>query len=157
MGELTVDTAAPDDVEAVVDLVAGLFREDGGRHDPTMNVDWPSGEDAGAYYAALVGDPDAVLMVAKVHDRPVGYLVGKLREADDFRTVRLAVLESMRVTPQARNAGVGGQLMDAFVAWAREHRAVRAVVTAYAGNEGAQRFYARHGFTRHSVTLWTEL
>jgi hypothetical protein len=30
---------------------------------------------------------------------------------------------------------------------------VRAGVTAYAANEGAQRFYARHGFVPASITL----
>jgi GNAT superfamily N-acetyltransferase len=157
MPEFTVDAAGPDDVATVVELVAGLFQEDGGRHDPTMNVDWPASDEAKQYYAGLVHDPDAILIVARGGGRLHGYLVGKLREPDSFRTMRLAVLESMRVTPEARGGGVGGLLIDAFAVWARGHGAERAFVTAYAGNEAAQRFYARHGFGRHSVTLWAEL
>jgi hypothetical protein len=37
--------------------------------------------------------------------------------------------------------------------WAAEKGAQRATVTAYAANDGARRFYARHGFAVRSVTL----
>ena len=43
--------------------------------------------------------------------------------------------------------------MQAFLAWAAEKGADRATVTAYAANDGAQRFYARHGFALKSVIL----
>ena len=43
--------------------------------------------------------------------------------------------------------------MRAFLAWAADNGAQRATVTAYAANEGAQRFYARHGFALKSVIL----
>jgi GNAT superfamily N-acetyltransferase len=77
-----------------------------------------------------------------------------LLETDTLRPgTRVAVLESMRVVPEARGRGVGGRLVAAFFDWAKERGAVRASVTAYTANEGAQRFYARHGFVPASVTL----
>jgi GNAT superfamily N-acetyltransferase len=40
-----------------------------------------------------------------------------------------------------------------FLAWATIKAAHRVSVTAYAGNEGALRFYARYGFAPRSVIL----
>jgi ribosomal protein S18 acetylase RimI-like enzyme len=65
--------------------------------------------------------------------------------------VRGAELESIHVYPQFRGSGIGSRLVEAFLAWAAEHGAVRASVTAYAANESAIRFYERHGFTVRSL------
>jgi ribosomal protein S18 acetylase RimI-like enzyme len=57
------------------------------------------------------------------------------------------------VHPGHRDAGVGSALVRHFAGWARDRDAVQASVSAYAANEAAQRFYARHGFTPMTVTL----
>jgi len=49
---VTVTAATHDDLDALVASVAGLFREDAGRHDPLMDLGWPAREGA-AYYAEL--------------------------------------------------------------------------------------------------------
>jgi GNAT superfamily N-acetyltransferase len=152
MSDVTVSAAGRDDIDAVVDSVAGLFREDAGAHDPTVNVDWPALEGAGNY-AALVGDEDCLLAVARDGDRVLGHLVGKLDQPDSFRRQRIAVLESIRVRPDARGAGVGTLLVRHFLDWARAGEAVQASVSAYAANEAAQRFYARHGFAPMTTTM----
>ena len=41
--------------------------------------------------------------------------------------------------------------------WESEKGAQRDMVTAYASNDGARRFYARHGFAVRSVTLDLDL
>lgn len=152
MSDVTVHAAGRDDLDAVVESVAGLFREDAGTHDPTVNVDWPALEGA-ANYGALVGDKDCLLALARDGDSVIGHLVGKLARPDSFRKQRIAVLESMRVHPEHRDAGVGTLLVQHFLAWAREREAVQASVSAYAANGAAQRFYARHGFAPMTTTL----
>jgi GNAT superfamily N-acetyltransferase len=156
MEPATVTVAGPADLDAVVASVAGLFREDGGRHDPAMNVDWPLHGGAG-YYGPLLSDPSARLAVARDGDRVVGHLVGKVLEPDAMRTRRLAVLESMRVDPGHRGRGVGGLLVEHFLGWARERDARDASVTAFVANENAQRLYRRYGFAPASVILRTTL
>lgn len=47
--------------------------------------------------------------------------------------------------------------MREFTGWAGARGAAELTVTAYAANEPAQRFYLRHGFTPHSVTLRAQL
>lgn len=149
---ISISAAAHNDVHAFVESVAGLFEEDGARHDPFMAVDWPQ-RDGTAYYAGLVDDPACLLLLARDGDQAVGHLVGKLVEPGSLRVARFAVLESMRVAPQWRCQRIGGQLVAAFFAWAHERGAVQASVSAFAANQAAQRFYARHGFTQHTVTF----
>jgi GNAT superfamily N-acetyltransferase len=152
MSPLTVTPARPGDIDAFVDSVAGLFREDGGAHDRYMDTSWPDREGTG-YYTGLLEDPECLLAVARDGDQVVGHLVGKLVGPDALRLARLAVLESIRVRPDRRGQGVGGMLVADFFGWARREGAVQASVSAYAANEGAQRFYARHGFAPRSVIL----
>src|SRR5262249_50840130 len=126
-------------------------------NDPHRDPEWTA-RGGVVYFANLLTDPRAVPLLARDGDCALGHLVGRVLEPDTLRPgTRVAVLESMRVAPQARGRGVGGRLVVAFFAWAKEHGAVDASVTAYAANEGAQRFYARHGFVPSSVTLHTSL
>jgi GNAT superfamily N-acetyltransferase len=152
MTDISVSPGSPADIDAFVASVDGLFHEDGGRHDPFLDTGWPAREGS-AYYAGLVDDPSCLLAVARDRDRVVGHLVGKLVGPDSIKLARFAVLESLRVDPDARGQGVGSLLVAEFLAWARRQEAAVASVTAYAGNDGARRFYARHGFAPGSVTM----
>jgi GNAT superfamily N-acetyltransferase len=151
MTPFTVSPATQDDIDGLLASVAGLFAEDAGQHDPMMNLDWPAREGA-AYYSSLLNDQSCLVGLARDGDRVIGHLVGRLSKPSSLRNGRIAVLESMRVAPDYRRAGVGSQLVEYFYAWAREGSAQQARVTAYAANDAAQRFYARHGFAPVSVT-----
>jgi GNAT superfamily N-acetyltransferase len=147
----TVNTANQDDMDALIVSVAGLFAEDGARHDSLMDAGWPAREGA-SYYSALIGDKACLVTLARQDDEVIGHLIGRLSEPGGLRTGRIAVLESMRVAPAARGTGVGSLLVENFLAWARDHDAAQASVTAFAANGSAQRFYERHGFVPQSVT-----
>jgi GNAT superfamily N-acetyltransferase len=77
-----------------------------------------------------------------------GMVVGVI-DGDDATLVHLF---AMWVRPSARGAGVGGDLVAHVLAWAR--RRVAAVVRLHvtAGNDVAERLYARHGFVRTGRT-----
>ena len=156
MTEIDIHVVTADDIDDLLVSVAGLFREDAGTHDSTMDITWPARGGA-EYYSGLVGTDDCLLTLARTGTATVGHLVGKLNASGDLRTVAVAVLESMRVDPAARDSGVGGRLVDHFLAWGRANGAKQASVTAFAANEGAQRFYRRHGFAPMSVTLRQDL
>lgn len=147
---MTVSVCSAEDLPALVASAAALFAEDGGRHDPFMDTGWPDREGPG-YYAGLIADPDCLCLLARDGG---GHLVGKLSRPDPLRPgVVRAVLESIRVAPERRREGVGGALVDAFLAWARERGANEVSVTAFAGNEPALAFYDSHGFRPFLVTL----
>jgi GNAT superfamily N-acetyltransferase len=151
MPKIQVVTAA--DVNQLVESVTNLFRDDAGRHDRFTDLSWPQREGQ-ARYSALVGDPAWLQLVAyDDQDRVIGHLVGHLSEPSPTRASLAAVLESIYVFEDVRGQGVGGLLTEQFLAWAREQQAVFVLVSAYAANEAAQRFYQRHGFVPQSVTL----
>lgn len=156
MTAITVNAARHDDIGPLVASVAALFREDGGRHDSLMDQDWPAREGA-AYYSDLLNDETCLVVLARDRGRVIGHLIGKLSGPGSLWTRRIAVLESMRVAPASRRAGVGSLLVRHFFAWARDRGAHEASVTAYAANDPAQRFYERHGFAPKSVTSRTTL
>lgn len=64
---------------------------------------------------------------------------------------------SMFLSSTWRGQGLGGRFVDAFVAWARERGASRLQVGAYVANDGAVRFYGRHGFAPLSTELVADL
>ena len=110
MTTVTVNAATQDDIGSLIASVAGLFLEDADRHDSLMDVDWPEREGA-AYYSALINDEACLVALACDGGHVIGHLVGKLSGPDSLRAGRVAVLESMRVAPASRGAGVGGLLV----------------------------------------------
>ena len=58
-----------------------------------------------------------------------------------------AVLSHVAVAPRAQRAGLGAQLIGAFVEAAREAGSSRVVLTTLAGDAGAAGFYRRQGWT----------
>lgn len=148
----TVRQARAEDVGAIVGLSDGLFREDSGRRDPTMNHGWAR-EHGEGYFGDLVRQPAYLVLVAEAAGELVGYLAGLRAGPGHLRMVPSAELESMFVAPAWRGRGVGAELARAFLAWAREHGAAWVQVTAYSANAEARAFYERLGFGDHSVTL----
>jgi GNAT superfamily N-acetyltransferase len=143
----------PDRIPDLVSSVAALFREDGGRRDSTMDLTWPD-RDGPAYYARLREDEDAMWLLAVAESGVAGHLVGRVRRDDPLRPGMVtAVLESLRVAPESRRAGVATTLVAVFSTWANSRNADRHEVTAYAMNGGALAFYRRQGFTDFEVTL----
>ncbi|MFJ1759400.1 GNAT family N-acetyltransferase [Amycolatopsis sp. NPDC088138] len=147
---MTVSVCTAEEVPQFVVSVAGLFAEDAGRHDPFMDTGWPAREGE-AYYADLVKDPAALLLLAPGGG---GHLVGRLRPPNPLRPGAVtAELESLRVDAGHRRAGIGGELVAAFFAWAKENGANELRVKAFAANAGALEFYRAQGFEPFDVTL----
>lgn len=149
---ITVEPATHDDIAMLVELEEGLFREDAGRHERFADVTWP-GREGHDDFVRLLADPSALVLHARAETMTVGFVAGYLQPSSPTRLpVTYGVLRSLYVEPSHRNAGVGSRLTAAFVAWARASGCAEAHVESYAANEGAQRFYARHGFEAVSVS-----
>lgn len=152
MSDSTIRLAGREDIEVVVDLNQGLFREDSGSRDSATNPDWPRQEGA-AYFSAFIDNRQTLLLVAGPPDAVTGYLAGRLHAASTLRPVVSASLESIFVEPASRGTGIGTALSRIFFAWANDHGANVAQVTAHARNESAIRLYERLGFEPLHLTL----
>jgi GNAT superfamily N-acetyltransferase len=150
---IRTSAATPDDIPDILASADALVATDAGRHDAAAtNLGWAA-QTGIAYCTALLASADNLVLLARDGDEVAGHLVGRCRGPGSVHPIRVAELESIHVYPAHRNRGAGEQLITAFLAWAAERGAQRATVTAYAANDGAQRFYARHGFALKSVVL----
>jgi GNAT superfamily N-acetyltransferase len=150
---IRISTATADDIPDILSSADALVATDAGLHDAAAtNLGWAA-ETGIAYCTSLLASSENLVLLARDGDHVVGHLVGRLSGPGSVHPIRVADLESIHVYPAHRGNGVGEQLMKAFLMWAAENGAERATVTAYAANDGAQRFYARHGFAAKSVIL----
>ncbi len=100
MADVIVDQIAPEDVSILVGLYNQMFRS-------------PRGEDH--FERRYLGRHNVVQMVARLQERPVGFLVGfELKP-------RVFFLWFVGVLSANRRQGVGSQLMEAAQAWCREN------------------------------------
>jgi len=66
-------------------------------------------------------------------------------------------VEDLVVTRARRRAGCGRALLEAGAAWARQKGAAQLVLTVWAGNLEAERFYQSLGYQPISQVLGTDL
>ena len=151
-----VRQATAEDIDGLVVSSSALFAEDGASRDRLRNPDWPATQGAG-WCADLMADPAALVVVAAAETDVIGHLVGTFAEASAMWRAPRADLVSMFVAAPWRGDGIGSRLVAYFVDWARERGAARVQVDAYAANEGALRFYRRHGFALLSESLAADI
>lgn len=152
MGEIQIRRAAADDVDGFVASSAGLFAEDAGSFDDTVDIEWPRKHGATRFLEGL-GDPHRLVLIAVDDGVVVGHLTGVVTEPTTMRPVRVATLSSLYVFADHRRGGVGARLVGEFRTWAGQRHADRLEVTAYAANERALAFYRQQGFAPQSVIL----
>jgi GNAT superfamily N-acetyltransferase len=94
----------------------------------------------------FLSDPRCHAFVAFDGDRPIGFAYGnEMLRPEGFWVV---VLQRLEVIDEARASGVGRQLLDAFVAFARskDHRSMW--LSTDAGPDAARRIYPSAGGER---------
>jgi ribosomal protein S18 acetylase RimI-like enzyme len=84
----------------------------------------------------------------QIYDTPAGHAMVSQRRGH---------VETLIVAPARRRRGCGRALMAAATAWARERGASQLLLTVWAGNEDAARFYAALGYRTISQVLGTDL
>jgi ribosomal protein S18 acetylase RimI-like enzyme len=84
----------------------------------------------------------------QIYDTPVGHTMVPQRRGH---------IETLIVAKLKRRRGCGRALMDAATAWVREKGAGQLLLTVWAGNDEAQRFYNALGYRSISQVLGTDL
>jgi len=95
---------------------------------------------------AIVDDPEVgSILVARDGDDVLG-MVNLLWTVSTALGARVALLEDMVTRPEVRQRGIGGELLEAAVRYARDQGCRRITLLTDADNERAQAFYRHHGF-----------
>ena len=84
----------------------------------------------------------------QIYDTPVGHTMVPQRRGH---------VETLIVTRAQRRRGIGRALLSAATEWARGHGAQQLLLTVWAGNDDAERFYAALGYRTISQVLGTDL
>nr|WP_305794597.1 GNAT family N-acetyltransferase [Halomarina rubra] len=94
------------------------------------------------------------MLVARTDDDTVAGFVQFSVESGAYETdVRKGLVENLFVDPDHRDAGVGSTLLDAAESALAADGADVVVLDVMAGNEDARRFYRRHGYDPHRITM----
>jgi ribosomal protein S18 acetylase RimI-like enzyme len=103
-------------------------------------------------------EPDAVVLVAELDGRVVGYVYAGL-EPLSWKELRgpAGFIHDIVVDEQARGGGVARALVDAAVVWLRARGAPRVVLWSAAQNTRAQRVFTSAGFRTTMVEMTLEL
>lgn len=146
---VTIRTAAPGDLRAVLELAKAFYAEDG--------FTTPD-EQLRANLAVLVDSPAARVAVAETAG---GVAVGFAITTTSFglENGQIAELEDLYVAPERRGTGLGAALIDDSVAWCRDTgcRLVEVVIAPNGQDVGHLfRYYDRRGFVNEGRALLTK-
>jgi len=99
------------------------------------------------WFARVLEDPNAVLLVAEVSGKLAGYAYGGLQERDfNLLLDEHGAIHDLFVAPAERRHGVGQALLEAILAALEGLGAERSVLATMPSNLAAQSLFARFGF-----------
>lgn len=99
----------------------------------------------------IVGNPEVGAILVARNGEKILAMVNLLFSVSTALGERVATLEDMIVAPAARGSGLGSQLLDYAIHFARESGVKRITLLTDHDNFAAQRFYSKHGFNKSSM------
>ncbi|MDT0477993.1 GNAT family N-acetyltransferase [Streptomyces griseoviridis] len=150
MGDLDIRPVTPDDVPAVVAMLA----------DDPLGARRESPDDLTPYLAALErlsADPNQHLVVAVREGRVVGTLQLTIIPGLSRRGAVRSIVEAVRIHADERGSGLGTRLMEWAVDESRRQGCQLVQLTSDASRTDAHRFYERLGFTASHVGFKLQL
>ncbi|MFC7019006.1 MULTISPECIES: GNAT family N-acetyltransferase [Haloarcula] len=96
---------------------------------------------------------DESVLVATVDEDIVGFVMFTVRQGRYRQDVTQGSIENIYVRPGNRGRGIGSALLSAAEGRLADDDVDTVTLEMMASNEGARRFYQRHGYTDHRVEL----
>ena len=110
------------------------------------------------FFESQMEDPDVVLVIALLDEKPVGYAYARLESRDwNLLLDAYGALHDIFVVKEARRTGVASALLDEVAGRLRALGAPRIVLSTAVQNESAQRLFERHGFRSTMLEMTREL
>jgi GNAT superfamily N-acetyltransferase len=140
-----IGPATADDIPSLAELLAVLF---------TQEADFQHDREKQERGLRLIVESPGIGRVFVARDDG-GKIVGMVSLLFTVSTAEggpACWLEDMVVRPDCRGEGVGSQLLEHAIGYARFSGFTRVTLLTDRVNEGAIRFYGRHGFNRSEMT-----
>ncbi|MFF5004380.1 GNAT family N-acetyltransferase [Streptomyces phaeochromogenes] len=150
MGDLEIRPAVPDDVPAIVAMLA----------DDPLGAQRESPDDLSPYLAALERlskDPNQHLVVAVREDRVVGTLQLTIIPGLSRKGATRSIIEGVRIHADERGSGLGTRFIEWAIDRSRSEGCQLVQLTSDVSRTDARRFYERIGFTASHVGFKLQL
>ncbi len=108
----------------------------------------------GVSWSERLGVVSTVIFVAGLNDVVMGYLLAQFGRA---RPGKIATIEQVFVTKDARNLGIGNALVSSTIAWAKSENLVALDGYALPGDRETKNLYERSGMVTRLLTVSTDL
>ena len=108
----------------------------------------------GDQWASVIADSSINTFVAGVDETVMGYLVARLGQA---KSGKIATIEQVFVTSDARNMGIGDALVSATILWAKAESLVALDGYALPGDRETKNLFERSGLVARLITVTTDL
>jgi ribosomal protein S18 acetylase RimI-like enzyme len=141
---ITIRHANTDEVKKLQDLNDKAFVANPG-YDPDLVLDWAQSDIGKTYFTTLLSNSTHICLVAEDGNRLVGYIAAAPKVIP-HRKSRYIEIENLGVVPEYQAKGVGTQLMDTCLEWARSQGYQKVYLVCYAANKPAITFYEAKGF-----------
>lgn len=138
MSDVAIREGRPGDEPAVVDLIQEMASGDS----PIT----------AAFVSSYLAQPGSGLFLAEEGGRPVGLLSYSVRP-DLYHAGPAALVEELIVHAPQRGRGVGGALLEAFLARMAAIGCAEVAIAVLPENESAQRLYRAHGLVEEALLL----
>jgi GNAT superfamily N-acetyltransferase len=152
---ISIKQVHEDSVRMIQDLNHEVM-VDNAKYDPDLNVTWTKSELGKKYFTEVLQDTKSAVFVAFDNDHPVGYISLSPKHFG-YRNSKYIEVNDMGVIPSHRSQGVGSQLMEHGLSWAKAQGYQRAYVACYSKNDRACQFYNKSGFHQIDVSLEKDL
>ena len=158
MSEYQIRKATISDLPAIQELNRKLCVLESEKFDPTTKPDYSLSESGKEYFTSNLNSPNSFSLVAESDGKVIGYILGSIKEAEDFRTIKsLAEGDNMYVEEAFRGKGIGKSFIEQFESWCRERNIQRVRYTASANNLDAIKVYEAGGYKKYNIVLEKEL
>jgi GNAT superfamily N-acetyltransferase len=143
---MKVEVAESSDIPALCELLDSLF---------VQETEFESDQDAQIRGLKSVIDNDHVgdILVARDNGHVIA-MVNVLYTVSTALGARVGLLEDMIVSSTGRGSGVGGKLLERAIEFAKEKGCQRITLLTDHDNEGAHRFYQKHGFSLSTMVAF---
>ena len=149
MSGITIRRAGVDDAEALAALGAQTFTETFGRLYPPEDLEGFLAQSYAPWtFAGFLERPDQAMWIAEDSSGPVGYVhAGACALPHPEVTAGCGEVKRLYVGRGRQGAGLGGHLLEVALDWL-EAPGRKLWIGVWSENHGAQRLYARYGFSK---------